>query len=578
MSTAAKYISVFFLALGALTSRAQDPHFSQYFNLPLFTNPAWCGNGINYVRMNAAYRNQWASVASPFVSQHFAIDKAVNKIGFGALVTNQTAGDAGIRQLFVAGNLSWLQSFADGKHRVALGAQMGMSQKSFDASALTFDNQYITDQGFDPSLQSGEIFSNTSISRPDLSAGMLWTMNASEESTLKPFAGISMYHITQPTETFIIDKNFLPRKTIVQAGSSIMLSETMELKPSFMMARQSKFREMVYGASLSFLLYNGHAFQIGIYNRHNDAVIAYAGYQVGKWNLGTSYDVNTSSLNNASNGIGGFEITLSYKPDKKVKKEAEKEAKKEPEKEIQKKEKPEAKKKEDPVKIIPPAAPVAAEQPKTPETKINDSDRDGLTDDKDKCPAEAGPRSNNGCPYSNIDADGDGTPDKIDDCPYIKGLPLMMGCPDSDGDGIRDLDDECPLLAGVKPAGCPDPAKPATIIITGLDNVEFETNLANISFEAIDIIREAVEMLNAASASKVMLSGHADNEGDAMHNMILSQNRADAVKEQLIKWGIDPARISTVAYGESMPIRSNSSKFGKAKNRRVEINILREKR
>jgi outer membrane protein OmpA-like peptidoglycan-associated protein len=233
--------------------------------------------------------------------------------------------------------------------------------------------------------------------------------------------------------------------------------------------------------------------------------------------------------------------------------------------------------KEEPIINLPPVTSGPVSQHKPTEIKIADADSDGLTDSNDKCPDEPGPRSNQGCPYSTIDADGDGTPDKIDDCPYIKGLPLMFGCPDTDGDEIRDLEDECPLVAGAKPSGCPDPAKPAKVIVTELENVEFETNLANISFDAIDIIRGAVEMLNENQSSKVMLSGHTDNEGDSMHNMVLSQNRADAVKEQLIKWGIDPVRISTVAYGESMPIRSNSSKFGKAKNRRVEVNILKEK-
>jgi hypothetical protein len=101
MRLAVKHILNFILTLGAFASYAQDPHFSQSFNLPLFTNPAYCGNGINYVRINAAYRNQWASVASPFATRYFAVDKSVNRIGFGALVTNQTAGAAGIRQLFI---------------------------------------------------------------------------------------------------------------------------------------------------------------------------------------------------------------------------------------------------------------------------------------------------------------------------------------------------------------------------------------------------------------------------------------------------------------------------------------------
>jgi outer membrane protein OmpA-like peptidoglycan-associated protein len=88
--------------------------------------------------------------------------------------------------------------------------------------------------------------------------------------------------------------------------------------------------------------------------------------------------------------------------------------------------------------------------------KTKDSDMDGVSDKKDKCPdTPAGVAvDTNGCP---VDTDGDGVADYIDDCPAVAGLASLKGCPDSDKDGIADKDDACPDEAGLPSLkGCPD--------------------------------------------------------------------------------------------------------------------------
>jgi outer membrane protein OmpA-like peptidoglycan-associated protein len=89
--------------------------------------------------------------------------------------------------------------------------------------------------------------------------------------------------------------------------------------------------------------------------------------------------------------------------------------------------------------------------------KTKDSDMDGVSDKKDKCPdTPAGVAVDaNGCP---VDTDGDGVADYLDDCPTVKGLTSLKGCPDADGDGVADKDDKCPdTPKGVKvdAKGCP---------------------------------------------------------------------------------------------------------------------------
>ena len=82
-----------------------------------------------------------------------------------------------------------------------------------------------------------------------------------------------------------------------------------------------------------------------------------------------------------------------------------------------------------------------------------DTDKDGIADEDDACPTEAGPQTTKGCP----DRDNDGVADKMDACPDVAGLATLSGCPDADGDGIADKDDQCPSEVGSKELmGCPD--------------------------------------------------------------------------------------------------------------------------
>jgi outer membrane protein OmpA-like peptidoglycan-associated protein len=82
-----------------------------------------------------------------------------------------------------------------------------------------------------------------------------------------------------------------------------------------------------------------------------------------------------------------------------------------------------------------------------------DTDLDGIADIDDDCPARPGKKRFKGCP----DTDEDGIADTEDECPEVAGLESLRGCPDTDMDGITDAEDDCPELSGVASAnGCPD--------------------------------------------------------------------------------------------------------------------------
>lgn len=201
-----------------------------------------------------------------------------------------------------------------------------------------------------------------------------------------------------------------------------------------------------------------------------------------------------------------------------------------------------------------------------------DSDGDGVIDDEDKCPNVAGVASLGGCP----DSDGDGVADKDDTCPRVAGLASMNGCPDSDGDGIADKDDKCEHEAG--PAsnnGCPElDEEEKAILLEALEGVQFETGKAIIKGVSYPKLDNVVGLLKKHADFKLKISGYTDNTGNADKNLTLSDQRAKAAKQYIVDKGINTNRISAQGYGIENPVATNSTAAGRAKNRRVEFEII----
>lgn len=108
----------------------------------------------------------------------------------------------------------------------------------------------------------------------------------------------------------------------------------------------------------------------------------------------------------------------------------------------------------------------------------------------------------------------------------------------------------------------------AKIITHGIN---FDYNKATIKPESMGTLNAIVQILKDNPAIKFEIGGHTDSDGDAAYNLTLSQQRADAVKGELVKMGIDGGRLSTKGYGETKPIADNTTPEGKANNRRVEF-------
>jgi len=236
-----------------------------------------------------------------------------------------------------------------------------------------------------------------------------------------------------------------------------------------------------------------------------------------------------------------------------------------------------------------------------------DSDGDGIEDSKDNCPNNAGPAENMGCPdtdgdgvldkddncvnvpgpaynkgCADPDTDGDGVVDSKDRCKTVKGPASNNGCPvikDADKDGVVDAEDKCPNTPGLKSLqGCPKPEAPSAQEQAQLNQyaktILFDTSKSTIKAESARVLADITAILKKYPDSRFTIDGHTDSSGSDSFNQRLSESRAQSVMNYLISNGVNASRLTSAGYGESRPVADNSTKAGKAQNRRVEINLI----
>lgn len=257
-----------------------------------------------------------------------------------------------------------------------------------------------------------------------------------------------------------------------------------------------------------------------------------------------------------------------------------------------------------------------------------DNDADGVLDSLDRCPSEAedidGNQDQDGCP--DLDNDADGIPDSLDQCPDLvedrDGREDGDGCPDldNDKDGILDSLDACPDVAedrdGYKDDdGCPDPDNDGDGIADALDrcpeqpetpngfqdqdgcpdnspreqrwnalvplrempvsgvlvDVKFDANSMHFKPGSDTVFVRLARQIKAFPNVIIEVRGHSDDRGSFAENLVLSQQQAAVVVDQLVQLGVPPERLRAVGAGGQKPRRSNSAVQGRFQNRRIEI-------
>jgi len=103
------------------------------------------------------------------------------------------------------------------------------------------------------------------------------------------------------------------------------------------------------------------------------------------------------------------------------------------------------------------------------------------------------------------------------------------------------------------------------------NGIRFDVGKATLRQESMGVLNEIYKMLSDHPEISVSIEGHTDSDGDKDLNQKLSEERAEAVRKQLISMGIKAERLTSKGFGESKPVNNNDTPEGKAENRRVEF-------
>ncbi|HJX30508.1 MAG TPA: OmpA family protein [Thermodesulfobacteriota bacterium] len=112
------------------------------------------------------------------------------------------------------------------------------------------------------------------------------------------------------------------------------------------------------------------------------------------------------------------------------------------------------------------------------------------------------------------------------------------------------------------------------LIATMSNSLLFDVNSAVIKPGGIDGLTKVADVLNRYPETTITVKGHTDSTGSEVYNQDLSEKRARSVADFLVGRGVDPVRVTSIGYGESLPIAGNDTEAGRLQNRRVEIEII----
>ena len=126
-------------------------------------------------------------------------------------------------------------------------------------------------------------------------------------------------------------------------------------------------------------------------------------------------------------------------------------------------------------------------------------------------------------------------------------------------------------LAGVESANIQRNAN--LLAVTFKSDVWFDVNSATLKAGGYSELQRVATVLNQYPQTTIQIAGHTDSTGSEEYNQALSVRRAEAAKNALVGFNVDPARMTTIGFGEAQPVADNSTPQGRQLNRRVQITI-----
>lgn len=320
-----KQYSLLGILLSACTlARAQDIHFSQFFEAPLLRNPSLAGIFTGDIRIQGVYRDQWNSFTNAYrtgslnAEYKMPVGRGDDFMTVGGQVLFDKAGTVGLTSTYLLPALNYHKSLSNEKTMyLSMGFMGGMVRKSIDVSKMTTDNQY-GPGGFDPTAPTGENLTSPNYNTWDASVGMSFNTTFGNMKENSYFVGVAYHHLNRPRNAFYRNATIeLQPKYVFSAGITFGVDEYSYFILQADQSIQGSFSETIGGALYSYklgddpenALYTLHA---GAFLRWKDALIPVIKLDRYPLSVALSYDVNVSQLKTASQGRGGIELSVSW--------------------------------------------------------------------------------------------------------------------------------------------------------------------------------------------------------------------------------------------------------------------------
>ena len=309
----------------ATSLKAQDIHFSQFYETPLLRNPSLAGIFKGDMRAQMVYRSQWNNITDAYRTGSFNVEfkKPVGKgddfLTIGGQILYDRAGTIALTSTHILPVLNFQKSLSTDRNMyLSLGFMGGLVQRRFDESKVTTNSQY-NGIGYDANMNNGENFNNNSYSYLDAGVGMSFNTQIGENENNNIYFGLAYHHLNKSNKiSFYNNINLeMTPKWVGSAGLRMNVSEESFITLYGDYSKQGSYTETLAGFIYSYRLGEDpedptYILHIGSMVRLKDALVPVLKLDIGKIGISFSYDVNTSQLRNASYGRGGYEMALKY--------------------------------------------------------------------------------------------------------------------------------------------------------------------------------------------------------------------------------------------------------------------------
>lgn len=300
------------LIISISATRAQDVHFTRFYDSPLTLNPARAGDFLGTFRLGGIFRDQNYNYSHVFITPSAYLDAPIIRgfakthwVGAGLSYLQDDAGKAGLKSSDFAFNLAYhIGLDKNMESSISIGASYGLAARSVsDRTKLVFGEFYT--QG---TSEDQNNIADNQVNYKDVNAGIQYTGVVRESGQLR--LGFSLNHINRPRYGVAQGSSYrLPMRINLYGTVDMPLTDKVDLIPAAYYSAITNHRQIVLQlmGGLRFNPLKGNRLTGGVGYRFGDALEFLAGVDLGTFRLGLAYDLTLNPLR----PTGGFEIALS---------------------------------------------------------------------------------------------------------------------------------------------------------------------------------------------------------------------------------------------------------------------------